>query len=193
MAQRAYNESFGSKGVNAHLMMSDGTRFDVVLTSVSYGWQTAMNGSAQARRRQVNYPKRVNQTDVTATIRFRSVEEYVEFGRFADVYHERAVSVDDGNSFKMQFWSEDVGGSDYRVTPGINYLVALTSVEMSFKYDMEPAPELTLKMAILRDETGDSVGDESQMEGEESDLVPDDQNLVTPTDVSQSGDGAFVE
>ena len=121
-------------------------RFPVYLEGLSYSWNLAMAGSSNARNAQVNYPKRVEQSTVKASLRFPSIQRYRQFGDFVNDVNKALLSQTVAG--KLWFYSPSVQG-------GFHYAVLIERFAMSFRSDMEPAPSANIDLTIVIDASGD--------------------------------------
>lgn len=160
--------------------------FDVNVTKFSYGWNLVMSGESQSRKRFTSYPKRVEQTPLTVELVFKNPYEYILFGKYIFGYNNYCTTVS-GQPSELKF-----------AFPKINalYGVAIPTLKMSFDNTMRPfneqdensgasiAPKAVITMLIRTDMFDTGSLDDSVMHGSEEDLV-------SPSNVRNGGEGAF--
>lgn len=156
-------------------------RFDVNVTSFAYGLNLKTKSTSSGRQRQVVYPTRVEQTDLSVSLIFRDPEEYRLFGEFVRKYH--LASTASTTAPMMWFRSTAIGS-------GVNYGVTIENASMAFANNMGPAPTMDLKLRILRDMIDTSSVSASKFTGNMSWLV----DKLTASQIAEiQGDGVFEE
>lgn len=132
MVNRKHNASF------SYRIDGETRSFDVVLTSFGYSWSQMTTGSS-SRQYQVVYPKRVEQSDLSISLQFYDVDEYLAFAEYMRKAHLMLTSYN--NPPDLFFVCDEIG---------VKYSVAIEKVPVSVSYDTV-APKMQLTMKIIRD------------------------------------------
>lgn len=160
-------------------------RFPTNATNLQYSWALTNSGQSYSRRYQTLYPKRTEQSSITASFIFRDVDEYLAFGNFMRAAHVR-VSI--GNQVpRLAFYAPSVARNGWHLN-GFCYYVAVENVPMAVNNDAVAPKVEGLQMLILGDDTNGMNEDSSEMVGDEYDMV---DYGVRSTDIKTEGEGAF--
>lgn len=164
-----------------------GERFYVNVTDMSYGWQTASTGSAQARLRYVWYPKRVEQSNLNVTLQFFGWEDYRDFHAWMYKIMESMLSTDHSKDIEDLFFATflfgrnsaymgDPGNFDGIVANSPNdgigsiYKVIPKEIQQQYSYDTV-APSMDIELIIYADLSNDiDVEHGSNVTGDPEDL-----------------------
>lgn len=157
-----------------------GNSFPVYVTRFSYSHMLTNMGTSQARQSYTMYPNRVEQSELSVDVQFRSPDEYRKFADFINDYHRSVTGVSKPDMMHLKSSKIRSGGIDYGV--------AIKSVPFKFDYKMV-APKMTLSLTILKDML-DSEGTSSEMTGTMTDVAV---NPVSPAEVKDGGDEAFTD